>query len=206
MNNWLNERSKLLAKYAEQEIKKANHIQLSLDKPDCGWINAHFMVNNIEKTYVEFSDVYEPFTDIKKWLEDIAYNQYRFKYAPSMVNIDCEGYNAFLYYEPIVWGTGLINHKHYKYYGLFYIYETHNDQITLDAFCDTWEFVKTFYSSIIEYAKDMQNYDKFIDEWVWDAYNSEMSDYDEDSPELKELFLNKMKSEEVENYIKKFRR
>ena len=52
----------------------------------------------------------------------------------------------------------------------------------------------------------MQNYDKFIDEWVWDAYNSEMSDYDEDSPELKELFLNKMKSEEVENYIKKFRR
>ena len=75
MNNWLNERSKLLAKYAEQEIKKANHIQLSLDKPDCGWINAHFMVNNIEKTYVEFSDVYEPFTDIKKWLEDIAYNQ-----------------------------------------------------------------------------------------------------------------------------------
>ena len=76
----------------------------------------------------------------------------------------------------------------------------------MDAFCDTWEFVKTIYSAIIEYAKDMQNYDKFIDEWVWHAYNSEMSDYDEDSPELKELFLNKMKSEEVENYIKKFRR
>ena len=50
MNNWLNERAKLLAKYAKLEPKNANHIQLSLEKPDCGWINAHFMVNNDEKT------------------------------------------------------------------------------------------------------------------------------------------------------------
>lgn len=205
MNNWLNERSKLLAKYAQLKPKNANHIQLSLEKPDCGWINAHFMVNNVEKTYIEFSRVYEPFMDIKKWLEDIAYNQYRFKYAPSMLNIDCECYNAFLYYEPIVWGGNLINNKHYRCYGLFYIFETPNDQITLDAFCNTREFVKTFYTSILNYAKEMQEYDQFIEDWVWDAYNPKMSDYDEDSPELREFFLNKMKSEEVEKYIQKFR-
>ena len=51
----------------------------------------------------------------------------------------------------------------------------------------------------------MQGYDKFIDDWIWDAYNSEMDEYDEDSPELKELFLNKMKSETIVEYINKFK-
>ena len=143
--------------------------------------------------------------DIRRWLEDIVFNQSHFKYGPSMVNIDCEGYNTFLYYEPIAWGTGLVRGKHHTCYGLFYAFETHNEQITVDAFCDTWDFIKTFYSAIIDYAKEMQNYDKFIDDWVWDAYNSEMSDYDEDSQELKELFINKMKSEEIEKYIQKFK-
>ena len=205
MNNWLNERSKLFAKYAESMPRKFDKIELKLDHPDCGWIDMHFNVNGVEKTFIELSAVYEPFMDIKKWLENITVNQSKFNYGPNMVDIDCEGYHVYLYYEPIVWAPELICGNHHTYYGLFYIYETLHNQISLEAFCNTWEFVNTFYHSIINYAKEMQGYEKFIDDWVWDAYNSEMDEYDEDSPELKELFINKIKSETIVEYINKFK-
>ena len=47
----------------------------------------------------------------------------------------------------------------------------------------------------------MQQNENFVENWVWDAYNSEMHDYDEDSPELKEFFLKKVRSKIVEEFL-----
>ena len=47
----------------------------------------------------------------------------------------------------------------------------------------------------------MKNKDGFVEEWVCDAYNSEVCELDEKSEELKNFFLNRVKSEKIENYI-----
>ena len=48
----------------------------------------------------------------------------------------------------------------------------------------------------------MQDNPDFFDNWVWDAYNNELSSYDDYSPELDDFFLNKVRSEFIEEYIK----
>ena len=199
-NNWFLSRSKLLAKYAEELPKNIKHIKVLFDKPEYGWINAHFSINNNEMTFLEFSSVYEPFVDIIAWLERI----YSYRFEVSILRIDCEGYEAELCYEPILYYdyNKWKGHGHYTEYGIFYIYETSTDEITLDAFCHPKDLVKSFYNAIIDYAKEMQNDDDFIDHWVWDAYNGEMGTYNEDSPELKDFFLDKVRSEIIEDYIK----
>ena len=73
-NHWLLERSKLFAKYSESFPHNTDKVKLQLDYPDCGWIDMHFMVNGEEQIMIPASDVYEPFEDIRGWLENIAFN------------------------------------------------------------------------------------------------------------------------------------
>ena len=57
------------------------------------------------------------------------------------------------------------------------------------------------YFAIQRYAKDMQLCDNFIEEWVWEAYNNEVAELEQDSSEMKEFFLKKITSPIVENYL-----
>ena len=95
MNNWLYERSKLFAKYAENMPRKFDKVELQLDYPDCGWLDMHFKVNGEEKILITASDVYEPFEEIREWLELMAKNVFTF--TPSGVRIYDEVYNYNLY-------------------------------------------------------------------------------------------------------------
>lgn len=198
-NHWFAERSKLYAKYAERMPRKAHQFELVLDKVDLGWIDMHFKVNGKETLLINASSVYEPFEDIREWLEQIANKPY----TPAEVAINDESVNYYLIYDPVrfMYGESKSLHPNNKDYGLFYVYDDSVRQIVSDALIDTRKFVRSFYLAIIDYAKEMQQYDDFIEYWVWDAYNSEMHDYEEDSPELKEFFLNKVRSEVVEKYL-----
>ena len=155
---------------------------------------------------IELSNaIHEPFGDLKEWLEHIVTKSGSFPEAGSIVQLDCEHYKVVLYYEPILYTEpGYRGHifKNNKYgCGLFYIYNEAQKSITANTIIGTKDLVKSFYLSIINYAKEMQQNENFVENWVWDAYNSEMHDYDEDSPELKEFFLKKVRSKIIEEYL-----
>lgn len=204
-NKWLLERSKLFAKYGKCEPKAIKRVDVRFTKPNVGWIEMYFSINGEEKGYIPLSSVYEPFEDIKEWLEGIIKQEQRFAYGPSMVGIDCEGYGAALYFEPMVLiGDGWNGLDPWRCVntGLFYVYDGYDDKILADAYCERAQLVKAVYESIINYAKEMQDNPDFFDNWVWDAYNNELSSYDDYSPELDDFFLNKVRSEFIEEYIK----
>ena len=72
---WLLERSRLFAEYAEREPNICDRVGVRLENKKWGWINAYFSINGEEKNLIELSNVYEPFVDIKKWLENIVKNE-----------------------------------------------------------------------------------------------------------------------------------
>ena len=193
-SNLLIERSRIFAKYGERLPQIADRVSFKFDKPISGWIELMIQVNYEEANTLGLSSVYEPFQEMKEWLEDIVLNDKKCSKKSSILEIDCEGYEAVIYYEPVF-------EQRNKNTGIFYVYDTSDNRIWADAYCETPIFVKTIYEAIVNYAKEMALTSDFVEEWVWDAYNSEMGPYDEDSPELKDFFLNKVRSEIVEDYI-----
>lgn len=99
-SKWLLEKSRLYAEYAGRHPGECDKIGTRFENKKYGWIHAYFSVNGEEKSFIELSNVYEPFSDIKKWLESIVINEQEYKHHISMVEINCEGYGAVLYYEP----------------------------------------------------------------------------------------------------------
>lgn len=193
-SNLLKERSRIFAKYGERLPQIADRVSFEFDKPNSGWIELMIQVNYEEANTLSLSSAYEPFQDMKEWLEDIVNNIRGFSKKPSMLEIDCESYDAVLYFEPVF-------EQKDKDTGIFYVYDTADNKIWADAYCDTSVFIKSIYEAIINYAIEMALTPDFVEEWVWDAYNSEMGPYNEDSPELKDFFLTKVRSEIVEEYI-----
>ena len=199
MNNWLNERSKLYAKYAEKMPKSTNYVQVSFDPPQYGWICMHISVNYNEKACITLSaDTDNPFEKIIRWLESIVTSDY----GVSLTMMDCDPNLVTMYFDPILYWDGYRGHAFRDgYCGLFYVYDTDGHKIIVDTLCTSKDLVKAIYTSIISYAKEMQQNDNFVEEWTWHLYNHELDGYDEDSPELKEYFLKKVRSEILENYL-----
>ena len=200
MNNWLIERSKLFAKYAENMPRKFDKVELQLDYPDCGWLDIHFKVNGEEKILISASDVYEPFEEIREWLEFMAKNVFTF--APSGVRIYDEVHNYNLYYEPIISDINeFYDQFHTNLVGLFYIYDERTKQIVADAFCEIQDFVKSIYRSIISFAEETRQKDEFVEDWIERAYNREWGQFEEGDPREKDIFYNIVKSPFVETFI-----
>lgn len=199
MNNWLNERAKLLAKYAEHMPKNANYVQVTFDPPKYGWICMHVCVNYKEKGYLTLSaDTDEPFEKIIRWMEYIVTSDY----GVSLTQIDCDPNLVTIYFDPILSWEGYNGHAYRDgYCGLFYIYDTDGHQIVVDTICCAKDLVKSLYNSIVCYAKEMQQNEDFVHEWVSHLYNDEIDDDNEDSEEVKDLFLNKVRSEVLERYL-----
>lgn len=190
----LTERSRILAKYGEKIPQLSDRVEFDFDKPNSGWIELMIQVNDEEANTLGLSSAFEPFQDMKEWLEDIVKNDKRCSKKTSVLEIDCESYEAVIYYEPVFEQKDINT-------GIFYVYDTSEDKIWADAYCETSVFVKSVYKAIVDYAIEMAFTPDFVEEWVWDAYNSEMGPYDEDSPELKDFFLNKVRSGIIEDYI-----
>lgn len=200
MNNWLNERSKLFAKYAENMPRKFDKVELQLDYPDCGWLDMHFKVNGDEKILISASDVYEPFEEIREWLELMAKNVFTF--TPSGIRIYDEVYNYNIYYEPIISDISeFYDQFHTNLVGLFYIYDERVKQIVASAFCEIQDLVKSIYNPIIAFAKETRQKDEFVDDWISGAYNREWGQLDEDDPRAKDIFYNIVNSPFVETFI-----
>ena len=200
-NHWLHERSRLFEKYAAKMSLTIDNVEIKLDYPDAGWIDMHILVNGEEKELINLSDVYEPFEDIKEWLENIV--SHVFDFTPFGVNIYDESYNYILYYEPILFQTDeLLTPTPPELCGLFYIYDGCEGKIMADAVCETKAFVGNLYKKIIEFAQTTSMNDDFIDDWCWQAYNEECAKmWEENDPDIKNLFIRKVTSERVEKFL-----
>lgn len=198
-NQWLLERSGLYAKYAEQMPKSANYVQVSLDPPKYGMIDMHLSVNYKEKGLLTPSaDTDEPFDKIKRWLEDIVTSGA----GISWVTIDCDPELVTLCFEPILYWDGYNGHAYRDgYSGIFYVYDSALNKIIVDTLCTAEGLVKSFYNSIINYAKEMQQNDDVIENWVLHEISAEDEGLEEDSPELKKYFLKGFRSDIIETYL-----
>lgn len=200
-NHWLHERSMLFEKYASEMPLTVDNVEINLDYPDAGWIDMHILVNGEEKELINLSDVYEPFEDIKEWLENIVLHF--FDFTPFGLNIYDESDNYILYYEPILFQTDeLLTPTPPELCGLFYIYDGYEGKIMADAVCETKAFVSNLYMKIIEFAQTASINDNFIDDWCWQAYNEECAKmWKEDNPDIKNIFIRKVTSERVEKFL-----
>jgi len=200
-NNWLLERSKLYAKYAEKMPSMTDKLELQLDYPDCGWLKMHFIVNDEEKLLIAASDVYEPFEDIRDWLEQIV--RHIFDFTPTEVRIYDESDDYLLYYEPFFFHSDELLTKHPPQLdGLFYIYDSYEKKIVSEAVVETKKLVRAFYESILNFAKESSKREEFVDDWIQGAYNREYAEYDDDDdPRVKEIFINKITSPVVEEFL-----
>ncbi len=199
-NHWLYERSKLFEKYAIYMPSTADNVEIKLDYPDAGWIDMHIIVNGEEKGVINASDVYEPFEDIKEWLENIVANV--FDFTPFGVNIYDESDNYILYYEPMFFHTDeLLTPTPPKLCGLFYIYDGYEEKIMADALCETKTFVRNIYQAIKAYALNAREHDGFIENWMENAYNEEWGDLGDNNTLINDIFINKVTSSVIENFL-----
>lgn len=196
-NNVLLERSKLFARYAENMPSKTDKLELQLDFPYCGLIKMHFLVNNEEKLLIDASNVYEPFEDIRDWLDRIVTQIFDFTTAAVKINDEFDDY--ILYYEPIYFHPDELLTKHPpKLDGLFYVYDSCERTIVSEAVVETKKFVKSIYESILNYANESSRSDEFVDSWTYDAY---YDDIEEGDPRWRDLFIQKVTSPLVERFL-----
>ena len=199
-SHWLHERSMLFEKYAVNMPSNADRIDLQLEYPACGWIDMHVIVNDKEKVVIDTSYVYEPFEDIKEWLENIV--SHIFDFTPAGVNIYNECFNFLLYFEPIFIQTDeQMTHNLQELYGLFYIYDGDKRKIVADALCETKEFVKTVYQNILTFAQTQRGNERFFEEWIETVYVEECDRLGDDDTQTKEIFVNKVSSELIERFL-----
>lgn len=83
-----------------------------------------------------------------------------------------------------------------------YIYDTYENKIVTDAFCETKAFIKNIYSDILNFAKKVSENDSFVDDWIAPAYNSEYAEYEDDNdPAIREIFIKKVTSKVIEDFL-----
>lgn len=199
-SSWLKKRGEIILKYATSLSQKLDKVKITFDYPDCGWMPMHFHKNGIDMGYIALSDVYDSFVPLREWLETIATSSYE---QASIINLDCEGFHAVLSYEPIwFYDENDINNATYPPdLGMFSVYSEADNDFILDALCETETFIREMYQCFINFAEAMKLRPEFIDDWVQQSFNEEWGELDNNIDAMNEIFLSKVKSKKIENYI-----
>ena len=147
-----------------QEIQSAGPEKVRLDSfdirfrgPDCGWLDSTVYVNGKEVYRMDFSDVYDSFEEIVKWLLSLINR----RPSISVLSFDCEGY-----YQQIVcdylgyWKR----RKDYQDVALFTLCcDWRDDEPPAYMILPVEEFVYKFYYGLLDYY--IANKPTFMIEW-----------------------------------------
>ena len=139
------------------ENVRLDSFDIRFSGPDCGWLDAKVIVNGKEAYTLEFSDVYDPFEDIVRWLLSLISR----RPSISVLSYDCESY-----YQQFVC----------DYLGYRQRRDDYQD-VALFTLCSDWrddeppaymilpveEFVYKFYYSLLDYY--IANKPTFMLEW-----------------------------------------
>lgn len=198
-NNIMLLRGKLMQEFAENIPATTDRMRFLLEGPEFGWMDMYFYINDGEEQGFNISNVYNPFQDIKEWLEQIV--EHRFDFIPCAVNIDCESYNVVMYYEPLFYTSDEQLLGIPQMNGLFYIYDSLGREIMLSAYCNTKEFVRLMYTTIRDHAKGLMEYR--YEDWMEDWILPEAGDYKDEDEEkaIQETYKRLFVSETIEKYL-----
>lgn len=205
-NYFLMDLCSVYQRYVDGVPDEFDEIDFTFDFPIVGWIDMHLYKNGQTVNFVELSYVYEPFENMKDWIESVALGTKTG--MTSNLCIETEGPKQVFSFQPI-WTCpyGKSNGKsvYHGDTGIFTIYDEAENRIIFEAYCETRQLVEKFYGALLNYAKSMSEKKEFVDAWISTAYNHEMSEYEDDSPELQQLFLKKIQSPILDAWVKELR-
>lgn len=164
---WHEARSKVYKTFAEYYTIQTSEVYFEFSAPDVGWADVSVYCDGHKKHIFPISAAFDPFADIKVWLEDIV-NDFKLS---SDICIDAEGRTIILHYEHLrlaeVGSERKFVHEdrdedEWQSYdamscpdlGLFYIYDSDSMEIPMVCCCETKQFLFALYHAMLEFARD----------------------------------------------------
>lgn len=186
--NWFELRSKLYAEVCKWKPRKPDEVFFHFKAPDAGWMDFDVYVNGEKRHKCYFSSIFNPFPNLKVWLEDIA-NDLKMS---STLPIDIEGRTLIFHYENIKlcevsvrrrfvnddidkdeWESTDANTD--STIGLFCLYDSACDTLPIVCMCQAKQLVSSLYNSLLYYAIGTHG-KKIEQEWYdydqWHFYNT----------------------------------
>ena len=179
----------LLAKHNELCAALPNALQdfsVEVDASEDGVIMLYFDVNGEEIDVETECNIIEPFYELRSWLEKVIDP----KYASITTFSECAEPPIFIIDAE---QDGTRN---------FSIYQTDEEEFTLNIRCSTKQLVENLYSAIIDEALEVIADADYLEDWAKEAYDDE--EFGEKT--LKEwaaLFLNDVRSPLIEEALGK---
>ena len=147
--DWFSRRQQLYAKLARKKdlLSKTDSVFFRMGAPDLGCIDYDIFVNGKLRYSSMFSEIFDPFTNIRNWLESIVKGQ-----CPiHSLTIETEGPQTFWIYE------ALCKDESKPDMGLFYVYDSSNDKMLFTAIVNKHDFVTAFYLALLDLASNGYN-------------------------------------------------
>ena len=183
---WFTERSRIYDEFSKREnsLKKTDSPFFYFNSPDSGWIQMEIYMNGKKCFTCDCSCVYDPFQDMKRWLEDIVLGHN----VETTMHIDCEKNEVYLHYERLYDSSDV---------GLFYVYNDNPESIPFYAVCDTNDFVKSLYLALLKVCGNCYNtqHSDFAKEWYYDENSFRSHKFDNMT------FYNNVKSPLLDLYV-----
>ena len=189
---WFKARADVYNKVANWGEKEPEEMFFDFSKPEAGWIDVSIFSNGEKLFTFPISAAFDPFCEIKRWMEDIA-NDFRLS---ADLNIDAEGRNIIFHYERISQSeVGIrrmfvhedIDKDRWERFsaltepdtGLFFVYDTTSESTPVVCYCHTKQFLYALYARILQFASRSGHTQLIKDEWYyidegdnWRLYNT----------------------------------
>lgn len=199
---WFKLRSELYAEACEWKPRKPDEIFFHFKNTDAAWMDFDVYVNGEKKHECYFSAVFNPFHNLKVWMEDIV-NDFKMS---STLPINIEGRTLIFHYENIKlceisdrrrWISNerdkdeweLTDANTHPTIGLFYIYDSACKTLPVVCMCQAKQLVSCLYNALLRYAIGPHS-EKIAQEW-----------YDDDDDYDNWYFYNTIKSPLIEWFI-----
>ena len=188
--DWFEQRSKLYEEVAKWDNGNIKEVYFDFSSPDCGWIDVSIYFDGKKIHTFPISEAFDPFCEIKEWMEDVV-NDFK---LGSDLYIFVEGRTIILHYEHIRLaqvgcGRKFVNedrdkdewesydaNSHYDI-GLFYVYDSVEDEIPVACLCKTKDFLFSLYNGLLYYSSKSKHSILIGKEWYY-------SDHDDDGTPL----------------------
>ena len=164
---WHIARSKLYAQVATWEDYLPREIYFDFSNPNCGWMDISIYADGNHCHTFPVSAAFDPFTDIKKWMEAIVDDTI----LAENMSIEADERTIVLHYEHVrlaekgtkrMFTNGHRAHDEwqqcdamsYPDIGLFYLYDSAVEDIAAVCLCNTKQFLSALYHAMLEFARN----------------------------------------------------
>ena len=182
--NWFQLKSKLYAKVCKWEPREPDKIFFHFKAPDAGWMDFDVYVNGEMKHKCHFSAVFDPFRELRVWMEDIVND---FKLCSSLP-IEIEGRSLIFHYENIKLCDVSVRRKFineerekdewestnadtHPTIGLFCLYDSACKEFPVVCLCSAKQLVFSLYSALLEYATGKHR-EKISKDWYYTEHDA----------------------------------